>query len=184
ISCLPLSLCVVCSPRPMACVESLKVSPSICLISVKYSRGLTRNRAPVGQFCSQLNARCFASGGLSGVLLHRLHLTATRSVVSSTGGGSGSGASLSRRCNLVGGFSSAFGRRGIIEIALYGHCVAQSPQPMQVFGLMSTWPAPKRPMAPVGQPVRHSGSWQCMQTDGERTDWKLDFGFGETGRVM
>ena len=59
--------------------------------------------------------------------------------------------------------------RAIIEIALYGHCVAQSPQPIQVAGLISISPSGKRAIAPVGQPVRHSGSWQCMQTDGTST---------------
>src|ERR1035437_2820164 len=56
--------------------------------------------------------------------------------------------------------------RGIIVIALYGHWVAQSPQPIHVDGLISTSPFGKRAIAPVGQPVRHSASWQCMQTEG------------------
>jgi hypothetical protein len=47
---------------------------------------------------------------------------------------------------------------GIIEIALYGHCVAQSPQPIQVSGWISIEPSGNRAIAPVGQPVRHSGS--------------------------
>jgi hypothetical protein len=44
----------------------------------------------------------------------------------------------------LSGGGAAGGLRGIIEIALYGHCVAQSPQPMQVFGSISICPSLKR----------------------------------------
>src|SRR5262249_32372408 len=59
--------------------------------------------------------------------------------------------------------------RGIIEIALYGHCVAQSAHPMQGLCSMYTGPAGKRAIEPVGHPVRHSGSLQCRQTAGAST---------------
>ena len=92
-------------------------------------------------------------------------------LVSVTGSGSFALARLNKPLSfapkLSGGTAAAL--RGTIVMALYGHCVAQSPQPMQVFGLMSICPSSKGPIAPVGQPVRHSGSWQCRQTEGART---------------
>ena len=106
--------------------------------------------------------------------LQRLHLTASRFSVCSTGFGSSASPTESsplRNCDTPPPPSPFFALSGraIIEIALYGHCVAQSPQPMQVRGSMSISPFGKRAIAPVGHPVRHSGSWQCMQTVGTRT---------------
>src|SRR5262249_25391309 len=56
--------------------------------------------------------------------------------------------------------------RGTIVIASYGHCVAQSKQPMHDCASISMWPCESRKIAPVGQPVKHSGSAQCRQTCG------------------
>src|SRR5256714_15625978 len=139
--------------------------------SSKYSRGLTRTSAPVGQFSWQEKAARFAPFGLSGVFSQRLHLTASRFSVSVTAGGIFGCARLNHDLSLppIPDAAARTGLRGIIVMALYGHCVAQSPQPMQVFGLMSICPSEKRPIAPVGQPVKHSGSWQCRQTDGAST---------------
>src|ERR1700720_2118950 len=147
------------------------MNPTALLGSSKYSLGLTRTSAPVGQFSSHEKALLLAPTGLSGVSLHRLHLIASRSSVSVTAAGNTGGARVNQfltrgREVCTGG---ACRLRGTIVIALYGHWVAQSPQPMQVFGSMSICPPGKRPMAPVGQPVRHSGSWQCRQTWGDST---------------
>src|SRR5712692_234553 len=99
--------------------------------SLKYSRGFTRTSAPVGQFSWQEYAGFFASFGLSGVFSHRLHLTASKSCVAVTAGGSIGGARLSQllRTTRSPGGGGVVDLRGTIDIALYGHCVAQSPHP-------------------------------------------------------
>src|SRR5262249_10677817 len=108
---------------------------------------------------------------------HRLHFTASRSSVWSTAGGKGSFARRNQRRQAAGvpfvlfsffavTTAGPFALRGIIEIALYGHCVAQSAQPMHDLASISTWPSGKRAIAPVGHPVKHSASLQCRQTAG------------------
>src|SRR5688572_9770617 len=112
--------------RPMACVLSLKTSPCVGPISVKYSIGFTRTRAPVGQFSSHEYVWRREPGGLSDVPWQRLHLIAT---MSSPGSGVTGGAilklktlrSFETKPPFVDGDS-----RGTIEMASYGHCVAQS----------------------------------------------------------
>src|SRR5712692_6071949 len=148
--------------RPMACVRSLKTIPIAFFASLKYSRGLTRTSAPVGQFSWHEYAGFLAPFGLSGVFSQRLHLTASKSSVSVTGRGSVGGARLNQLLSVPSspGGGTTGDLRETIEMALYGHCVAQSPHPMQVFGSISICPSAKRAIAPVGQPVRHSGSWQ------------------------
>src|SRR6266850_2805985 len=137
--------------RPMACVRSLKTIPMAFLASLKYSRGLTRTSAPVGQFSWQEYAGFLAPFGLSGVFSHKLHFTASKFSVSVTAGGSIGTARLNQLLSMrprrdeVG--LADF--RGTIEIALYGHCVAQSEHPIQVFGLISICPSAKRAIAPV-----------------------------------
>ena len=104
------------------------------------------------------------------MLAHKLHFTASKSDVSVTAGGTEGVAKLNQLMidlKLVGGVGIPL--RGTIEIALYGHWVAQSAQPMQVSALISTCPSAKRAIAPVGHPVRHSGSWQCRHADGIKT---------------
>src|SRR5262245_39153729 len=105
------------------------------------------------------------SGGLSGVPTQRLHLTARRSSVSWTAGGRSRSESPTHLPMRVDPFVS-LDLRWTIVIALYGHWVAQSVQPIQVLASMSTWPSEKRPIEPVGHPVRHSGSLQWKQTEG------------------
>src|SRR5881227_2695172 len=133
--------------------------PMAFFASLKYSRGLTRTSAPVGQFSLHEYAAFFAPLGLSGVFSQRLHLTASKSSVSVTGRGSVGGARLNQALSVprspAGGTTGAL--RGTIEMALYGHWVAQSEQPMQVFGSISICPSAKRAIAPVGHPVKHSG---------------------------
>src|SRR5438046_10186492 len=139
--------------------------PCVRATSLKYSIGSTRTSAPVGQFSSHEYARLRAPGGFKPVCSQRLHLIATSS--SDAGAGARSGSfKLNSRLNfsnrpefIGGGFT-----RGPMEIASYGHYVAQSKQPKHVPGSISTWPIESRKMAPVGQPVRHSGSLQCMHT--------------------
>src|SRR5829696_5795199 len=106
--------------RPMACVWFLKMRPRQFLASAKYSSGLTRTSAPVGQFSWHEYARPFAPSGLSGVFSHRLHLTASRSSVPVAEGGIGGGARLNHRLRApperpCGG---GVGPRGTIEMAL------------------------------------------------------------------
>src|SRR6476619_4909055 len=72
---------------PMACVALRWIKPIVSPTSSKYSRGLTRTRAPVGQFSSHEYAAVFAPGGFSPVPLHRLHLIASRFSVWVTGAG-------------------------------------------------------------------------------------------------
>src|SRR6266550_579652 len=160
-----------CMLRPMACVWSRKTRPSVFSISPKYSCGLTRTSAPVGQFSSHEYAGRDAPAGFSGVASQRLHLIATMSSPSAAGAAAPGALKLNKLLIRLTRFGAAAGgpSRGTIVIALYGHCVAQSKQPMQVAGSMSTCPFGSRKMAPVGQPVRHSGSLQCIHTDGERT---------------
>jgi len=55
-------------------------------------------------------------GGFIGVLLQRLHLTATRSSVSSTDGGGG-GCAMLKNCVSLPGSGCPFERRGMSEIA-------------------------------------------------------------------
>src|ERR1041384_7108297 len=156
--------------RPIACVQSRNTNPSVLPTSSKYSWGFTRTSAPVGQFSSHEYAGRFAPSGFREVFSQRLHLMAIMSSPSPTGAGAGV---LNRKTFLIrvsGAVRAGGGRsRGIIEMALYGHCVAQSKQPMQVAGLISTSPVRSGKIAPVGEPVRHSGSLQCMQTDGDNT---------------
>src|SRR6266850_736901 len=171
--------------RPMACVRSLKTIPMAFLASLKYSRGLTRTSAPVGQFSWQEYAGFLAPSGLRVVFSHRLHLIASKSCVSVTAGGPAGGARLSQLLSVApspNGLDAA-DLRGTIVMALYGHCVAQSPHPIHVARSISICPLASRAMAPVGHPVRHSGSWQCRQTDGNKTCW-IDWLFGLTGREM
>src|SRR6476469_7492598 len=130
--------------RPIACVSSLKTSPCVDPISVKYSSGSTLTSAPVGQFSSHEYLCRLAPFGLSGVASQRLHLMATTS--SDAGGAIGSaGFTLNARVNFwtklkLGGSDFL----GTMEIASYGHCVAQSKHPMQVCGSMSTCPRGSR----------------------------------------
>src|SRR5262247_1061821 len=120
--------------RPMACVRSRKTRPSVFSISPKYSCGLTRTNAPVGQFSSHEYAGRDMPLGFNGVFSQRLHLIATMSAPSaSTGAGAGAlklKRFRSRLTKFTGG--AAAESRGTIEIALYGHWVAQSKQPIQV----------------------------------------------------
>src|SRR5215207_7424788 len=88
--------------RPMACVWSRKTRPILPLTSAKYSRGLTRTSAPVGQFSWQENACDFAPGGLSEVPAQRLHLVASRLSTAVTGSGGVSGARLSHPFSFPG----------------------------------------------------------------------------------
>src|SRR5205085_2135447 len=104
--------------RPMACVWSRKIVPMTFFVSPKYSRGLTRTRAPVGQFSSHEYARVFLPFGLSGVPSQRLHLTAWRFFVSLTLAGSFCGVSLRSSAAFIsqpGGGCLFF---GIIVMAL------------------------------------------------------------------
>src|SRR6266487_403589 len=171
--------------RPMACVWSRKIRPSVFSISPKYSCGFTRTRAPVGQFSSHEYAGREVPDGLSGVFSQRLHLIATMSspsaAVASAAGEPIPKTVFSRSRKF--GEVVTFSLRGTIEIALYGHCVAQSKQPMHVAGSISTCPFGSRKIAPVGQPVRHSGSLQCMQTDGDSMCCVFSL-FGLIGRSM
>src|SRR5258708_16103215 len=67
--------------------------------SLKYSRGLTRTRAPVGQFSWQEYAGTFAPFGLSsGLSEQRLHLTASKFSESVTAEGS---AGTARPCQFL-----------------------------------------------------------------------------------
>src|SRR6185503_10548265 len=103
--------------RPIACVLSLKIRPWVAPISVKYSIGLTRTSAPVGQFSSHEYARRHAPGGFNFVPSHKLHLIAT---TSSPGSGVTTGSilklnaffSAETKLPFVGGAA-----RGTIEIA-------------------------------------------------------------------
>jgi hypothetical protein len=48
-------------------------------------------------------------------------------------------------------------------MALYGQLFAQVLQPMHVRSLIRTIPvSPSRAIAPVGHPIMHTGSTQCM----------------------
>src|SRR5260370_37486234 len=71
---------------PMACVWSRKTKPSVFSISPKYSFGLTRTSAPVGQFSSHEYAGRDAPAGFSDVVSQRLHLIATISSPLAVGG--------------------------------------------------------------------------------------------------
>src|SRR5215212_3455140 len=83
--------------RPTAWDLSTSSRPSMLPTSVKYSLGLMRASAPVGQFSSQLYLRDFLPGGLRVARsLQRLHLIATRSSVASTAEGIGSGLILNK----------------------------------------------------------------------------------------
>src|SRR5665647_2606007 len=59
----------------------------------------------------------------------------------------------------------SFSSSGRIVMLTYGHLRAQFSHPMQL-SLMSTSPSANRWIAPVGQPIMHSGSRQCRQLDG------------------
>src|SRR5918993_174426 len=140
--------------------------PCVGPISLKYSIGFMRTRAPVGQFSSHEYACRRAPGGLSVVSSQRLHLTATMSLdIVGAAGSSILKLSVFVRCERKPLFGAA-SSRGTMEIALYGHSRAQSQQPIHVFEPISMWPCGSRKIAPVGQPVKHSGSAQCMQTCG------------------
>src|SRR5215204_1642050 len=107
-------------------------------ISLKYSSGFIRTKAPVGQFSSHEYAFRRAPSGFSGVASQRLHLIATRSS-EATGAGGGAILKLSAFDSAEtkpDGFGG--GSRGTIVIASYGHCVAQSKQPIHVCGSIST----------------------------------------------
>ena len=55
-------------------------------------------------------------------------------------------------------------RISTIRIASYGQLLAHVAQPMHVRSLIRTVPvSASRPIAPVGQPIMHTGSTQCMQ---------------------
>src|SRR6266704_322697 len=105
--------------RPMACVWSRKIRPSVFSISPKYSCGFTRTRAPVGQFSSHEYAGRFEPFGLSVVFSQRLHLVAIISSASAMGAGV---AALRLKMFLIlvsGAVRAGGGRlRGTIEIAL------------------------------------------------------------------
>src|SRR5688572_22784217 len=105
--------------RPTAWVESRNTIPSVFSISPKYSCGLTRTSAPVGQFSSHEYDFRFAPSGFNGVASHRLHLIATMSSASLIPGGGGGVVSLKARRNLVkkGGATGASVLRGTMVIA-------------------------------------------------------------------
>src|SRR6266705_1931344 len=86
--------------RPIACVWSWKTIPMAFFASLKYSRGLTRTSAPVGQFSWHEYAALLAPFGLSGVFSQRLHLTANKFSVSVTGLGSVRGARLNQALSV------------------------------------------------------------------------------------
>src|ERR1051326_4954974 len=65
--------------RPIACVWAGKTKPCADVTSSKYSSGLTRTSAPVGEFCSHEYALRRTPGGCSDVPAHKLHVIATRS---------------------------------------------------------------------------------------------------------
>src|SRR5580765_2585529 len=106
--------------RPIAWVRSLKTIPIAFFASLKYSRGLTRTKAPVGQFSWHEYAAVFAPSGLSEVFSHRLHLIASKLSVAVTGSGFFGGARLSNFLSVPSIPSgSAIGLlRATIEIAL------------------------------------------------------------------
>src|SRR5215212_6846420 len=152
--------------RPTACVWSRKIKPGAAPTSLKYSIGSTRTSAPVGQFSSHEYALRRAPDGFSGVASHRLHLIATGSSAGSAAAGRSFLKLKAFRRFEAKPETCGGGVRGTIVIASYGHCDAQSKQPMHVCGSISTCPSGSRKIAPVGQPVKHSGSAQCMQTCG------------------
>src|SRR6266576_6014135 len=102
----------------MAWFRSRNTSPNVFSISGKYSCGLTRTNAPVGQFSSHEYAGRLAFDGFSGVPSHRLHLMAIMSSASAMGAGSGA-LRLNRFPNRLVqvGFGLGTGSRGIIVIA-------------------------------------------------------------------
>src|SRR5207245_6941233 len=96
--------------------------PMAFLASLKYSRGLTRTSAPVGQFSWHEYAAFFAPFGLSDVFAQRLHLIASKSSVSVTGRGSVGSARLNQPLSVRSrpGEGATGDLRGTIEMALYG----------------------------------------------------------------
>src|SRR6266571_1541373 len=105
--------------RPMACVWSRKTRPSVFSISPKYSCGLTRTSAPVGQFSSHEYAGLDAPLGFSEVCSHKLHLIAIISSASAMGAGAGALRLKIFLIRVSGAVRSGGGRlRGTIEIAL------------------------------------------------------------------
>src|SRR5260370_31844572 len=105
---------------PMACVWSRKTKPSVFSISPKYSFGLTRPSAPVGQFSSHEYAGRDAPAGFSGVASQRLHLIATMSSPSAAAAAAGA-RKLNRLLIRATRFGIAAGgtSRGTIVIPLY-----------------------------------------------------------------
>ena len=92
----------------------------VSLISPKYSWGLTRTKAPVGQFSSQEYAGRDAPAGFSGVASQRLHLIATMSSPSAANGAGAVELKLNSLVNRLTKSTGALGgaSRGNIEMAL------------------------------------------------------------------